>query len=261
MANKQKTPFQNIFTSFLLERMVARLTKEPELAEKLVFKGGYVSLRVFGSSRYTLDLDASVQRADIKKIASLAKEIIQADIGDGSWFVYEKEEELKTFSEYGGIRLNFRAGLGEPPKNIKQAQTIHLDLGLADPVVPSPVKTETKSILGKDSLSWKVYTIESTVAEKLHTLIIRHSDNSRSKDVFDLYHLMPKCNAEILKTALIKTFKFRGDEVPSDILSSLNKIDRDLLKRGWRSAIAGLKEKIDFDEAFEKIIVYCKSLF
>lgn len=144
IANKQKTPFQNIVTLFLLERMAARLTRNHELAEKLVFKGGYVGLRVFGSPRYTLDLDASVQRADLQRIVMLAKETVQADIGDGVWFRYEKEEELQTFSEYGGIRLDFRSGIGELPTNIKKAQGIHLDLGLADPVIPSPVQSRPR---------------------------------------------------------------------------------------------------------------------
>lgn len=106
-----------------------------------------------------------------------------------------------------------------------------------------------------------MYTVESTVAEKLHTLIIRHSDNSRSKDVFDLSYLMPKCSPDLLKTALAETVKFRGDKLPLDILSSLNQIDRDLLKRGWRSAVAGLKEIPDFDETFEQIMQWCKTIF
>lgn len=261
IANKQQIPFQNILTSFLLERMVARLIRNPELSDKLIFKGGYVGLRVFQSPRYTLDLDASIQKADITRIVLLAKEAMQADIVDGVWFLFEKEDELQTFSEYGGMRLNFRSGVGEPPKNVKKAQSIHLDLGLGDPVVPAPVQTETRSLLGEDSLSWRVYTIESTVAEKLHTLIIRHSDNSRAKDVYDLAYLLPKCNPALLKTAIAETFHFRGDTLPPDIPAALGKIDSDLLKRGWKSAVAGLKEQPDFDEAFTQITQCCKIVF
>ncbi|MGA1871003.1 MAG: nucleotidyl transferase AbiEii/AbiGii toxin family protein [bacterium] len=189
---------------------------------------------------------------------------MQKSSGDAVWFIYKKEVDLVTLGEYGGIRLYFRAGIGDPPKDIKRAQSIHLDLAVGDPVIPSPVKTHTHSILGDDSLSWCVYTIESSVAEKLHTLIVRHSDNSRSKDVFDLYYLMPimpKCNHEILKQALSATFKSRGDPLPSDIPQVLNKIDKDLLQRGWKSAIAGLRERLDFDTIFEHVIKQCKNIF
>ena len=65
-----------------------------------------------------------------------------------------------------------------------------------------------------------LYTIESSSSEKLHALIIR-PDNSRSKDVFDLYHFLPKCNNDILKQALLATFKVRGDKLPENLSENL----------------------------------------
>jgi hypothetical protein len=45
--------YAKILTEFLLERLVLRLISSPELRGKVVFKGGYVSLRVYDSPRYT----------------------------------------------------------------------------------------------------------------------------------------------------------------------------------------------------------------
>jgi hypothetical protein len=45
-------------TVFLIERLVARLIADKKLSQNLVFKGGFVGLRVYDSPRYTIDLDA-----------------------------------------------------------------------------------------------------------------------------------------------------------------------------------------------------------
>lgn len=207
--NQKRTTYENILNSFLLERMAIRLLKNPNLLKRLVFKGGFVGLRVFESTRYTIDLDVLMQDSDIDKIAELAQDAIQKNLNDGVWFSYEKQASLETLGEYGGLRLYFRTGIGQPLKNIKKARLLHLGLGLGDIVVPSPVKTRTNSIIGDDSLTWQVYTIESSCAEKLHALIVR-PDNSRSKDVFDLYYFLPKCRKDFLEKAINESFKARG---------------------------------------------------
>ncbi len=56
LAAKTDVQFKHIATAFLIERLVWRLTTEPKLANKLVFKGGFVGLRVYDSRRYTIDL-------------------------------------------------------------------------------------------------------------------------------------------------------------------------------------------------------------
>ncbi len=58
LAAKLDVPFQNIQTAFMIERLVARLVADKNLAKHLVFKGGFVGLRVYNSERYTIDLDA-----------------------------------------------------------------------------------------------------------------------------------------------------------------------------------------------------------
>lgn len=253
VANQKSTTYQNIHTLFLIERMLVRLMQKQELIDKLVFKGGYVALRIFESPRYTIDLDASIKNADVNNIAFLAKEAIEKDIGDNAWFRYEKEQSLETLGEYGGLRLYFRAGIGDIPKKILKSQSIHLDLGIGDSLIPQPVKTKTPTILNNEEITWQVYSIELASAEKLHTLIVRGSENSRAKDVFDLYHFLQKCNIKVLKKALVNTFKTRGDKLPNNILSAIKSIDTSQLKRGWISAIASFDKNLDFEMVFNKI--------
>lgn len=256
----ENVAYQHVQTKFLLERMVARLTAKKKLFDSIVFKGGYVALRVFNSSRYTMDLDALIRNTDIASIEDMVIAAVESSVDDGTWFKYEKKADLQTLGEYGGTRFYFRCGIGEMPEKYMKAQSIHLDLAAGDAVTPAPVNNKIQTLIGDNILSWKTYTIETATAEKLHTLIIRGSDNSRSKDVYDLNLFLPQCKTSILKDALAATFSSRSDTLPYLLTPIISGINRDLLKKGWKNTTAGLTVKVTMDEAFETIIEYCRML-
>ncbi|HOW52102.1 MAG TPA: nucleotidyl transferase AbiEii/AbiGii toxin family protein [bacterium] len=256
----ERVAYQNVQTMFLLERMVARLTRETHLFEHIVFKGGYVALRAFHSPRYTMDLDAIVSDADLEAIGTVAITAIEATSDDGVWFRYERTAELQTLGEYGGIRYFFRGGIGEMPEKYLKAQSLHLDLATGDVVVPAPEVRMLAALVGEQSLTWKTYTIESAAAEKLHTLLVRGSDNSRSKDVYDLHRFLPQCRMPVLKEALAATFSARGDQLPERLTPAVRAIDLTLLKKGWKNMTAGLTSSVPLDEAFTVVVKYCRTL-
>ena len=174
IAQKNKVPLGSIITEFIIERAVARLMKDQILEKHLVFKGGYVALRCYESPRYTVDLDAIAYMRSRDEIALLAKKALADDVADLVWFEFEKEVDLVTQQEYGGIRLQYRAGIGEKTAKTRAlAQIIKLDIGVGDPVTPGPKKTSITEKIGSESISWMVYPIETIVAEKLHCLIAR----------------------------------------------------------------------------------------
>ena len=129
LAQGQGVAFQSIATSFLIERLVARLTSDKRLKESLVFKGGYVGLRVYDSNRFTVDLDALLTKSDLAETLSKTREAAESDLGDTVWFRFEKQIDLKTQGEYGGIRQVFRTGIGEPLDDLKRPQIVNFDIG------------------------------------------------------------------------------------------------------------------------------------
>jgi hypothetical protein len=116
-------------TVFLIERLVARLTADKKLATHLVFKGGFVGLKIYESPRYTIDLDALLVKSNIDETLELVKKQAELDLNDGVWFRFENQTDLTTQGEYGGIRHSYRAGIGELLKNLKKAQIIHFYFG------------------------------------------------------------------------------------------------------------------------------------
>lgn len=254
LARNLKVAYPKVLTEFLLERLTARLVADPALASRLIFKGGYVSLRIYDSPRFTIDLDALLTQGSLGELSVAATKAAQIDLGDAVWFRLERTVDLQTQGDYGGLRLVFRSGIGEILPDLRRAQIINLDIGTGDPVIPGPVSAETPFLLGGGSLSWRVYPAETTVSEKLHALISRGGDSSRSKDLFDLNLLLPRCDPTMLKRSLVETFRYRGTELPKDIPAFLKGLDLTLLSKGWVTAVADISGKFDFKTEFGAMI-------
>lgn len=261
---KMGIPYQILATSFLIERLVARLINDEHLQKALVFKGGFVSLKVYKSPRYTVDLDALLVKSNLEKTLETAKEAAAEDLGDGVWFHFEEQIDLATQGEYGGIRQVYRAGIGERLKQVRKAQIVNFDLGIGDPVTPGPVAIKTPSLLSGEELSWAVYPMETIIAEKLHALVTRGDANSRSKDIYDLYLFLPKAHPKTLMDALSRCFTYRKTELPESLSDVLSQLNTTTLEKGWANAIFSVPNaptfKTVFDELAAQIIEIEKSL-
>lgn len=254
LKDKAGVPFANIATAFLIERLVARLIADKELRKSLVFKGGFVSMKVYASPRYTIDLDALLLKANITETLQQSKVAAEADLDDGVWFKFEEQVDLQTQGEYGGFRQVYRTGIGPELKNLKKAQIVNFDLGIGDPITPSPTKATTETLLSGEELSWSVYPIETMIAEKLHALISLGAANSRSKDVYDLTIFLPKAEPKTLRLALKKTFEFRSTELPNDVAGVVSGLDTKALERGWKTAISTVQDAAEFGKCFREVV-------
>lgn len=76
MSREPNATYAEILTQFFIERAVVRLVSSPILYEHLIFKGGFVGLRIYGSPRFTTDLDAVTHRLDRHEVIRLAKEVM-----------------------------------------------------------------------------------------------------------------------------------------------------------------------------------------
>lgn len=120
ISKKMEVKYKNIETLFMIERLAARLVSDKKLASRLVFKGGFVGIKIYESPRYTVDLDALLVKANVDDTLKFVKENSEKDLDDGVWFRFENQVDLATQGEYGGIRHTYRAGIGEVLKNIKK---------------------------------------------------------------------------------------------------------------------------------------------
>jgi len=254
LAQERNVAYNMVVTEYLLECVVRRLVAAKDLASKVTFKGGYVCARVYNSPRYTTDIDLTIHGISAEVALKKAISLLEQPTNDGAWFLRQNVVDLTTQGEYGGVRIVTRGGLGSKPANPARSQIFHVDIGINDAVSPAAPELTTYSLAGNDRFTWKVYAVETVVAEKLHTLVDRGSENSRSRDIFDINLLLPQCDAVTLKSALVVTFAHRETPLPASIGKMLSTLDRSLLKRGWTKVMINANTEKTFDKTFDELI-------
>jgi predicted nucleotidyltransferase component of viral defense system len=249
-----------------LERVVARLQSHKKLSKHIIFKGGFVLLKSTPSLRFTRDADILAKKLSKEDLIPLFKEALAQDLKDGMWYGEVEVVDLPLQGKYGACRLKFPFQIGEPKagKNHKLPR-VHVDIGFSDQVSLKPEKQNLNMVLTHESpVSWQIYPLEFTLAEKLHAFCERGSGNSRAKDLYDIALIYPLCeNASDLKKAIIQTFQNRDLEIPKSLVKFATSLNLDFLKSAWPN-VPVIKEKLSFEETwknFKSVLWGIDSLF
>lgn len=239
-----------------IERAIARLSALSELAGHLVFKGGFVLFKSYGSLRFTRDADALAVSISKEHLSALVQRALASDLDDGLWYGDIQIRELADQGEYGACRFDCAFQIGVPDlKKIHKLSRIHVDVGFSDILPDKPAGEMMPSLLPhEEPVSWKIYPIEYIVAEKLQTLLDRGSANSRAKDIYDLIHLLPQCQDQAaLASAIRKTFQNRKTAIADSLVERVCEFDRTILAAGW-PGVKILKDKTDFEAAWQELM-------
>jgi len=261
LSKKLGREFNSLALDFALERLVVRLRSDPKLSKALVFKGGFVMLRAYGSSRLTVDVDTSLYGLSVEEAEARAKTVIEKDWQDGLWMGAVESEKMEHQTEYNGLRLTARYSFGAPKVAHNRLGKLVLDIGIADALTSGPQNAVLEPLLGGEPLSWRIYPVESIVAEKLHALVSHGSLNSRFKDVYDLTHLLPKCkNIATLRRAISESFKSRETSIPNSFLDFWKTLDKGILRRSIGSVSMAIGETPNFDQIEKTLSKLLKKL-
>lgn len=256
--------FNAVQTHYFLESILEKIASSDE-SENFIFKGGFLLANIIGiRQRNTVDIDFLIRRFSLaeENIKQRFEKILQSGNDNGITYEIQKIEEIRKEDEYGGFRITVLCRL----ENIRQI--IPLDIATGDPITPSEISYEYKSIFSDKFFEICAYNIETMLAEKIQTVYKRGAFNSRSKDFYDiyiLYHLKKEeIDFEHLKQACNNTFKHRGTDFNIDsILNVLVdlKAEKDLRTR-WSSyqkrfSYAG---EINFDAVIDIMIELVKNI-
>ncbi len=239
LSKASQTSLNELRLIVALERAIARLERHPRLSGHLVYKGGFVLLKTFDSTRFTRDVDALAIGISRTSVVGMVEHSLKIDLYDGLWYGDIKFEDLKDQGPYGGYRFTCAFQVGEPPKEpekIKKLSRIHIDIGFGDAIQSVPDKRAMRSILADSKpVSWSVYPLEYIFAEKLEALFSRGSANSRAKYIYDMPLIFPGCDLGILVNAITKTFEGRETPIPSSFKATASTFDLAILQRSWGS--------------------------
>ena len=188
------------------DEFLERLSKS-EYKNRFVLKGGFYLQSIVGiNSRSTMDIDLKLignglSNDELYKIfieicSNNDKSIILKVLG---------VSDITAETKYGGKTVKIEAKF----YNVKKI--FGIDIGFGDVITPYP-KNYNYYLKIKDSeCDLLSYPIETCIAEKFETLISKGINNSRSKDLLDIYlYSGQKYDSNILNASIINTFNLRG---------------------------------------------------
>ncbi len=202
---------QSAQTLFVLERFLVRVAQSRH-QDHLVVKGGILMYLMLGQwVRPTEDLDFLAIQIPGDSMGKVLTEILAIDGGDGLEFDPDgmTSEDIREESGYPCQRFTIPYRFGA-----KHTHFIKLDLSFGDPVTPEPQAIAVHPIL-EDFQGGTVlgYPVETLLAEKIETMVVRGLANTRSKDLFDLWVLsrtQTDLHLNAVGEALAVTAAYRG---------------------------------------------------
>ena len=221
LSKARSLDFNLLLTRFAIERFLYRLSQSP-YADAFVLKGAML-LQVWlaDSSRPTRDLDLlGFGDVSAEWLSELFATVCEQPVAaDGCQFHAKSVTvaAIRAGDEYGGRRVTLSGHLGSARLRIQ------VDVGIGDRVTPPAEWIDYPTLLDFPQPRLRAYRAETTVAEKLHAMVVLDLQNSRMKDFFDIWRLAQKYSfsGELLTAAVQDTFQHRRTAIPVGLPTAL----------------------------------------
>lgn len=211
LMNETGYKYMYLLSRYFNERLLYRVSVS-QYKDNFLLKGGSLLYAIGGlEARPTVDVDFTAESIsrDRDFLAKVFREIVSIPCDeDGVTFDASsiKIEPITVDKKYPGTRFFFTAHMDSIVHNMS------VDIGFGDVVTPCPASIDFPLLLPNiPSVNLQAYSLETVIAEKLHTMIDRDTQNSRMKDFFDSYQLLTSrnINKDTLYEAVKATFDNR----------------------------------------------------
>ena len=222
---------------YLMERLLERVSLS-QYRDNFVLKGGLlVSSMVGVDMRSTMDIDTTVKSLPLNKRSAqkILEEIIAVKLEDGVAFRITKVQDIMEGHEYEGIRFMIECTMD------KLKQTIKVDISTGDEITPRAIAYKLPLIIEDRSINIWAYNLETLLAEKLETIMVRAEANTRMRDFYDIHVLLEQdavtIDRDTMKAAFYATCNKRGSiELIGAIDDVINKItDDETMRQLWNN--------------------------
>jgi len=257
IAEDNRQTFEQVFYIYALERFLYRLSKS-EYGQAFVLKGALMFLG-WGLPMRRLTKDIDLQGYTSNDVDSLVHIIRQACLQevepDGMHYDPQSVsgEIIIEEADYEGVRIQFIGYLG----NAK----IHLqvDVSFADEITPAVQDISYPTVLpelGMEPFPVQGYPIETSISEKLQTMVVKDEINSRMKDFYDVYVLIQQFEFQgaSLVNAITNTFRKRKTPIPESLPVPLTDTFAELKLKDWAGFYRRLPSPSHVPSDFKLII-------
>lgn len=222
---------------YLMERLLERVSLS-RYRDNFVLKGGLLVSSLVGvDMRSTMDVDTIVKSLPLNKSSAqkILEEIMAIGLEDGVLFHITKVQNIMEGHEYEGVRFMIDCTMD------KLKQTIKMDISTGDEITPGAIEYKLPLIIEDRSIDLWAYNLETLLAEKLETIMVRAEANTRMRDFYDICVLLEQdaetIDRDTMKAAFYATCKKRGSiELIGAIDDVINKIsDDDTMRQLWNN--------------------------
>ena len=222
---------------YLMERLLERVSLS-RYRDNFVLKGGLLVSSLVGvDMRSTMDIDTTVKSLPLNKsaIQKILEEIMAIGLEDGVLFRITKVQDIMEGHEYEGVRFMIDCTMD------KLKQTIKMDISTGDEITPKAIAHELPLIIEDRTIELWAYNLETLLAEKLETIMVRAEANTRMRDFYDIHVLLEQdavtIDRDIMKAAFYATCNKRGSiELIGTIDDVINKIaDDETMRQLWNN--------------------------
>ncbi len=201
---------QIIIRNYVMERFLERLSLS-QYKSNIILKGGTLVAAIVGlDNRSTLDVDATLKNLPLneEKARKMVEDIISVPVDDGMIFEIKNVVPIIDEADYFGIRIMLETTLENMRTPLK------IDFSTGDVITPREVSYSFRLLFEERTISILAYNLETVLAEKIETLLVRGTANTRMRDFYDIYVLINTQARNIdnvtLKNAFANTSGKRG---------------------------------------------------
>lgn len=264
-AVESKMTFQEVLVYYGLERTIYRISIS-SYAEQFVLKGGIFLYAIFDRNyeRATTDMDLLARRLSNSReeMETVFKAIFSQNVGDALVFDTDSVtvEDITEFKEYHGLHVSATAYLD------RTRIPIGIDIGFGDVIYPNAVKMDFPVILDMEVPRVNVYSLESSIAEKLEAIVYNGYLNSRYKDFYDIYVLSQRYTFSYsdLRIAVKETFDNRKTVMTMDSAAFSEAFLQDPVHQmRWKSFLKKKRALISvpIEDVMRQVKLFVKPLF
>ncbi len=176
---------QILLRNYMMERLLERISLS-DFKNHFILKGGMLVAALVGVElRSTIDMDATIKAYPVtaEALENAFNSIIQVKVDDGVKMKIKKISEIRLENEYNGYRISMDAMMDDARIPMK------IDVTTGDKITPGERVYQYDLMLENRSIEILAYNVETVVAEKLETIIVRSTANTRMRDFYDVYVL------------------------------------------------------------------------
>jgi len=198
MAKKNNLVANTVLQNYIMERFFERVAIS-KYRENFILKGGFLIAAMVGiDMRSTMDMDTTIKGLQVSQdeIEKIIIEILQVPVNDNVTFEIKSIKSIHDVGEYEDFRIGITATFFTMKINLK------IDITTGDVIIPREVDYSFKLMFEDRNIQIKAYNLNTILAEKIESILVRNVLNTRARDFYDVYILLTSRSFDINKSEL-----------------------------------------------------------